>query len=173
MLLARSGFDKHNPLVITYKTSTNAFRVRLATVIQSQLKEVGINVHLQSYDWGTFYGDIKSGNFQMFSLSWVGIKTPDIFRYVFHSKSVPPNGANRGRYKDSVLDQLIKTANDAQELEDQAMAYRKIQERLLEKLPYIPLWYEDHVFIVRKGITGYSIGLDGSYDGLMDIKKHL
>ena len=173
MLLSKSGFDKNNPLSITYKTSTNAFRVRLATVIQSQLKEVGINVHLQSYDWGTFYGDIKAGNFQMFSLSWVGIKTPDIFRYVFHSKSVPPNGANRGRYRDAVLDQLIQTANDAHKFEDQAVAYRKIQERLLEKLPYIPLWYEDHVFIMREGISGYSIGLDGNYDGLVDIQKHL
>lgn len=173
ILLAGYGYDKNHPLAITYKTSTNAFRVRLATVIQSQLKEVGINVNLQSYDWGTFYGDIKAGNFQMFSLSWVGIKTPDIFRYVFHSDSVPPNGANRGRYKDTVTDQLIKAANDAQTLEDQAITYRKIQQQLLEKLPYIPLWYEDHVFVVRDDITGYSIGLDGNYDGLVGIvKKH-
>lgn len=170
-LLAESGFDKNNPLQLTYKTSTNAFRLRLATVLQSQLKEVGVIVNLQSYDWGTFYGDIKAGNFQMFSLSWVGIKTPDIFRYVFHSESVPPNGANRGRYKDDITDQLIKTANDSERLEDQAVAYRKIQEQLLEKLPYVPLWYEDHVFVLRDGITGYSIGLDGNYDGLINTVK--
>ena len=42
---------------------------------------VGIDVDIRTYDWGTFYGDIKTGNFQMYSLAWVGINLPDIFRY--------------------------------------------------------------------------------------------
>lgn len=170
-VLAKKGFNKTNPLRLTYKTSTNAFRLRLATVLQSQLKEVGIEVDLQSFDWGTFYGDIKAGNFQMYSLSWVGIKTPDIFRYVFHSNSVPPNGANRGRYRNILVDQLIKTANNAGSLDDQAISYRELQKHLLEDLPYVPLWYEDHVFATREGISGYHIGLDGNYDGLVDANK--
>jgi peptide/nickel transport system substrate-binding protein len=170
-LLADAGYTKSNPLRLTYKTSTNAFRVRLATVLQSQLKKVGIEVDLRSYDWGTFYGDIKAGNFQMFSLSWVGIKTPDIFRYVFHSEAVPPNGANRGRFKDELSDHLINTAGAASTLEKQAISYRDLQKRLLEKLPYVPLWYENHVFAVREGITGYRLGLDGNYDGLVDVIK--
>ena len=69
VLLSEAGFTKSNPLRLTYKTSTNAYRVRIATVLQSQLQEVGIEVDLRTYDWGTFYGDIKAGNFQMFSLS--------------------------------------------------------------------------------------------------------
>jgi len=47
-LLAEAGFTKNNPLRLTYKTSTNAYRVRLATVLQSQLKKVGIEVDLRS-----------------------------------------------------------------------------------------------------------------------------
>jgi len=107
----------------------------------------------------------------MFSLSWVGIKTPDIFRYVFHSDSVPPNGANRGRFKDDVSDNLIKMAGEALTLEKQAIYYRELQNRLLKELPYVPLWYEDHVFAARDGITGYKLGLDGNYDGLADVIK--
>lgn len=170
-LLEEIGFNKKHPVRLTYKTSTNAFRVRLATVLQSQLREVGIDVDLRTYDWGTFYGDIKSGNFQMYSLSWVGVKTPDIFHYVFFSGSVPPNGANRGRFRDELVDNLIKVAESASSLEAQADAYRKLQGLLLKKLPYVPLWYEDHVFAARKGISGYHIDLDGSYDGLVDTIK--
>jgi len=173
VLLEQNGFNESHPLHLTYKTSTNAFRLRLATVIQSQLREVGIQVDLQSYDWGTFYGDIKAGNFQMYSLSWVGIKTPDIFRYAFHSESIPPNGANRGRYKNQRVDGLIKTAYDADNLDAQASAYRELQKQLLIDLPYVPLWYEDHVFAFRKGISGYHTGLDGNYDGLVDIEKRV
>jgi len=169
--LRAAGFTPDNPLRLSYKTSTDQFRVRLATVLQSQLREVGIEVDLRSYDWGTFYGDIKAGNFQMFSLSWVGIKTPDIFRYVFHSDAVPPNGANRGRFRDAQTDKLIEQAAAAPTLEEQAELYRKLQARLLELLPYVPLWYEDHVFAAREGITGYTLSLDGNYDGLVSVRR--
>ncbi|WP_455203940.1 ABC transporter substrate-binding protein, partial [Kaarinaea lacus] len=100
-ILRQAGFSENNPARIVYKTSTDPFRVRVATVIQQQLRQVGIQVQVRSYDWGTFYGDIKAGNFQMYSLSWIGVKTPDIFKYVFHSEAVPPHGANRGRFASS------------------------------------------------------------------------
>ncbi len=169
--LRAAGFTPQNPLRLSYKTSTDQFRVRLATVIQSQLAEVGIDVDLSSYDWGTFYGDIKAGNFQMYSLSWVGIKTPDIFRYVFHSEAVPPNGANRGRFRDAQTDALIEQATAAKTLQQQAVVYRKLQARLLEMLPYVPLWYEDHVSAARDDIEGYTLSLDGNYDGLKWVRR--
>ncbi len=87
-LLAQAGYSAANPLRISYKTSSDPFRVRIATILQQQLGRVGIEVDVQSYDWGTFYGDIKAGRFQMYSLAWVGVKSPDIFRYAFHSQSL-------------------------------------------------------------------------------------
>ncbi len=170
-LLAEAGFGEGQRVQLTYKTSSDPFRVRLATIIQSQLAEVGIDVDLRSYDWGTFYGDIKAGRFQMYSLSWVGIKTPDIFRYVFHSSAVPPNGANRGRYSDTVADRLIETAEAATTLEGQVEPYRQLQAHLLETLPYVPLWYENHLFAARQGITGYTVARDGNYDGLIQVER--
>ncbi len=170
-LLAGLGHGPQRPLELVYKTSSDPFRIRIATVLQEQLGRVGFSVSLRSYDWGTFYGDIKAGRFQMYSLAWVGIKTPDIFRYVFHSRSVPPAGANRGRYRDPISDALIEAAEQAGEAEAQAALYRKLQARLLETLPYVPLWYEDNVFAAREDIAGYRLALDGNYDGLIDIHR--
>jgi peptide/nickel transport system substrate-binding protein len=168
-LLAKLGFNAENPLQLSYKTSNNPARIRIATVMQQQLSKVGIDMDLRTYDWGTFYGDIKSGRFQMYSLSWVGIKMPDIFQYVFHSKFMPPNGANRGRLNDSEVDALIDQAGAASSLSDQAVLYRKLQEALLKKLPYVPLWYEDHVLATTKHVSGYSLAADGNYDGLKTV----
>ncbi len=170
-LLAKTGFTAAHPLQLTYKTSTDAVRLRIATIIQQQLREVGIETRLQSYDWGTFYGDIKSGRFQMYSLAWVGIKTPDIFRYAFHSTSLPPDGANRGRLASSRIDRLIETAEQGDSLMAQAAAYRSVQQELLQQLPYIPLWYEDHVFAARADIAGYRLAPDGNYDGLQQVYR--
>lgn len=170
-ILEGAGYDGDNRLRIVYKTSTDPLRLRLATIIQQQLAEAGITVELKSYDWGTFYGDIKAGRFQMYSLMWVGIKLPDIFRYVFHSASVPPDGANRGRFDSPTADRLIERAESATQPGRKARLYRRLQRHLLEKLPYVPLWYEDHVFAARRGISGYEIARDGNYDGLRHVTR--
>ena len=50
MLLKQAGFSLHRPVRLIYKTSTDPFRVRLATILQHQLSEVGIAVDLRTYD---------------------------------------------------------------------------------------------------------------------------
>lgn len=165
-LLVELGYSDATPLQLSYKTSSDHFRLRIATAIQDQLAHVGIEVKISSYDWGTFYADVKAGRFQMYSLSWVGLKQPDIFRYAFHSSSVPPAGANRGRYRADSVDRMIEQAEVTEVLDDRAAVYRNIQQQLLKDLPYVPLWYEDTTLIVRDSIVGYDTGLDGYYDGL-------
>ncbi|MEW8507062.1 MAG: ABC transporter substrate-binding protein [Candidatus Thiodiazotropha sp.] len=172
-LLRDAGYNAANPLRLVYKTSSDPYRIRLATVIQSQLKAVGIDVQLRSYDWGTFFGDIKAGNFQLYSLSWVGIRTPDIFRYVFASDSLPPAGANRGRYASDRVDNLLQQVETAGSLQQQAELYQRIQQQLHLDLPYLPLWYEGQVLASNPRISGYRLMPDGNYDGLDEIRVRL
>ena len=165
------GYSKQQPLHLVYKTSTDPFRLRLATIIQQQLADVGIDVELRSYDWGTFYSDIKNGRFQMYSLMWVGVKLPDIFRYVYYSGAVPPAGANRGRFVDHEVDRLIDEADALPTMSAQAAVYRRIQGLVHRQLPYVPLWYEDHVAVMRNDIKGYVLAKDGNYDGLKSVLR--
>ncbi|MYA28605.1 MAG: ABC transporter substrate-binding protein [Nitrospira sp. SB0666_bin_27] len=170
-LLHQAGYSRDDPVRIVYKTSSDPFRIRLATILQHQLKSVGIDVDLRSYDWGTFYGDIKAGRFQMYSLAWVGIHTPDIFDYVFHSRSIPPNGANRGRFRSTQADAFIDRARAAPNLETKQESYLQLQHHLADALPYVPLWYEDHIFIARREIEGFTMARDGNYDGLIHVRR--
>jgi len=170
-LLFEAGYSDKKPLVLEYKTTNDPFRIRIATIIQQQLGEVGIKVKLLSFDWATFYGDIKAGRFQLYTLSWVGIKSPDIFRYVFHSESLPPQGANRGQYANEEVDQLIDKAESAIDPQRRAAYYRQLQQLLLQDLPFVPLWYEEHFYAANREISGYQMALDGNYDGLKAIMK--
>jgi len=169
-LLADEGYDANNRLELTYKTSSDPFRIKLATIIQSQLEEVGIDLIIKSYDWGTFFGDIKAGRFQMYSLAWVGINTPDIFNYVFHSKSIPPVGANRGRYASDEVDSLLNKVSAYNELNLQKPSYDKVQQQVHEDLPYIPLWYEHQQAFLSHRISDYSLSANGNYDALKEVK---
>jgi len=165
------GYDLNKPLKLTFKTSSNPFSIRKATIIQNQLKQVGIDISIQSYDWGTFYSDIKQGKFQLYSLEWVGIKSPDIYNYVFHSKAMPPKGANRGRLNNPQIDQLIDEADKAIKLSDKILYYRQLQSQLNNILPYVPLWYMSNISFFRSNISGYTVYKDGIYDGLNNVIK--
>lgn len=160
-----------SPPKLVYKTSSSPFRIRLATIIQYQLKQVGIEVEIKSYDWGTFFDDIKNGNFQMYSLQWVGIKSPEIYKYVFHSSNIPPKGANRGRYRNSKIDALLDEATSSDSLEKQAKLYSEIQHIIHDDLPFVPLWYENHFFAARNNIKNYKLASDGNYDGLIQVQR--
>ncbi len=170
-LLARAGYGADNRLQLSYKTSSDPLRLRIATILQQQLARIGVDLRIQSYDWGTLFGDIKAGRFQLYGLAWVGIESPDIFRYAFHSHSVPPAGANRGRYTDTLSDALIDQARAAPTSARQADLYRRLQRRLLERLPYVPLWHEDQYAASSARVRGYQVAANGSYDGLREIQR--
>ncbi|MGR8920616.1 MAG: ABC transporter substrate-binding protein [Gammaproteobacteria bacterium] len=154
------------PVRLRYKTSADPFRRRLALVLREQLLAVGIELDIESHDWGTFYGDVRAGRFELYALSWVGLRLPDILRNVFHSSATPPGGANRGRYRSAAADALIEQAEAAFTRAARQRAYRALTERLLYDLPYVPLWYEDHLVVRRDDIAGYTTNLDGRFDAL-------
>ncbi|MBZ4200461.1 MAG: ABC transporter substrate-binding protein [Methylotenera sp.] len=149
------------PMKLVYKTSTDAQRVRLATILQAQMRTAGIDLEIRSLDWATFFAEIKHGNFQLYGLTWVGVKTPAIYSQAFASSSVPPHGFNRGRYQDAVLDPLL--------IKEDWLA---VTQRIHQQLPYIPLWYEGQFAAMGKSIQNYSPKADGNWDDLATISAY-
>lgn len=149
------------PLKLVYKTSTEAQRVRFATILQAQMRPAGIALEIRSLDWGTFFEEVKQGNFQLFGLTWVGIRTPEIYSKVFSASSIPPNGFNRGRFVDTELDKLLINED-----------WQAATARIHTQLPYIPLWYEGQFAAMQKNIKNYSPKPDGNWDDLATISGH-
>ncbi|MBI3604536.1 MAG: ABC transporter substrate-binding protein [Nitrospirae bacterium] len=154
---------------ITYKTSQNDLAKRIGEVLQDQLKKVGIQMEIRTYEWGTFYSDIKSGNFQLYSLRWVGIQDPDIYYDLFHSTSLPPAGANRGRYASAQIDRLLEEGRTTLDVEKRKTIYQKVQKLIAHDLPYISLWTFDNVTVLKKGLNGFIPDPAGDFYGLKDL----
>ena len=143
-------------LTLELKTSNNAEVIGIARILQAQLKKIGVNVDLKSYEWGTFYGDIKSGNFQMTTMRWVGITEPDFYYNLFHSGQFPPAGRNRGRYTNKTIDQLTEKGRQVLDPEKRKEIYSEVQKILARELPYINLWHTNNISIVHKRVSGYE-----------------
>jgi peptide/nickel transport system substrate-binding protein len=154
---------------LTYKTSQNELRRRIGEAIQGFLGEVGIGVSMRSYEWGTFFSDIRKGNFQIYTLTWVGIADPDIYDYIFHSKSLPPDGANRGAYVNPEVDRLIERGRVLQDREERKAVYSRIQKILARDLPYVSLWNEVNVVVMDQRVQGFVLRPDGDILSLKDV----
>ncbi len=154
---------------VTYKTSKNELRIRIAQVIQENLKDIGIQMEIRSYEWGTFYSDIKNGNFQICTLQWVGITDPDIYYYIFHSSSIPPNGANRGFYINPKVDKLLEEGRRIININRRKKIYSEVQKILADDLPYISLWHMDNIVVIRKNVKGFILSPNGDFTFLKDV----
>jgi peptide/nickel transport system substrate-binding protein len=142
-------------LKFLYKTSQDDLARRKAELIKESLKQIGIQIDIRTYDWATFYTDIRTGNFQIYSLEWVGINDPDILYYLFHSNCFPPTGSNRGHYSDPDVDRWLEAARGTADHGIRKDLYGSIQKRLAEDLPYISLWHPHNIVLMRKGLKGF------------------
>lgn len=157
---------------LTLKTSNATQAVENARVIANQLEAAGLKIKLQSFEWGTFYDDVKKGNFQLATMKWVGTTDPDIYKSAFHSAEVPPKGRNRGLYINATLDRLVDQGREIENIGRRRDHYRKIQKIVYDDLPIIPLWYEYEVAVLSAKITGYAPSKNGDYSALTKVEKH-
>ncbi|MGH7431989.1 MAG: ABC transporter substrate-binding protein [Candidatus Methylomirabilales bacterium] len=154
---------------LTFKATTGELSRAIAEAIQFQLAQVGIRLEIRSYEWGTFYADIKSGNFQLYVLTWVGITDPDYYQYIFHSDSLPPLGANRGYYRNPEVDRLLLHGRRTSDTGGRRTTYGRIQQILAEELPYISLWHELRWIAYKARIRGFSLMPGGDFTPLKDV----
>ncbi len=153
---------------LSYKTTTVELRRRIAEVLQEQLAQVGIALDIRNYEWATFYNDIKRGNFQLYSLAWVGVEDPDIYYLTCHSSQLPPQGNNRGYFEEATIDSLTETARRTTDQEERHRLYAEVQHRLGQLLPIIPLWWTTNVAATNRRLQGYEIRPNASYVSLKD-----
>jgi peptide/nickel transport system substrate-binding protein len=147
---------------LVFKTSSNKFRVAMARVIASMLADVGIEVELRPYEWGTFFADVKKGNFQMFMMQIPEIAEPDLYTTFFASDRIPTRddldaGNNRVRYRNPELDRLLDAGRLELDRGKRKRIYATVQRILARDVPVISLWHDDNVAVMRKNVRGFQV----------------
>src|SRR5581483_2787518 len=113
-LLAEAGYPNGFATTLWVPESGSGMQspVAMSTVMQSNLKAVGVNVTLQTMEWGAFLAKLRSKEQELFALSWMaGTEDPDMVLYpLLHSSQWTPNGPNRALYKNARFDDLLQQA---------------------------------------------------------------
>ena len=142
---------------LTLKTSTSeAYRLQ-ATVIQEQLRDIGVAVEIRSHEFATLFADVIRGNVQMYTMQFVGITDPEMLRRVFHSSQTPPDGFNRGHYGNAEVDRLLDAASASLDEAERRRFYGEVQRLVAADAPYVSLWTKINVAVSQPDLRGISL----------------
>jgi peptide/nickel transport system substrate-binding protein len=134
-----------------------------APLIQSQLKQIGVDLELREYESPYIKQMIKDGEFEMATrFFWWG--DPDILYYVIHSSADLPWGSE-------TVDQLLDEARYIMDMEERTAKYSEVQKATIEEMPIIPLFSEYEYMAARNDVTGVKVGADGKRILMNDVDK--
>lgn len=152
---------------LALKSSTEESARLLGEAIADQWKRIGVVLDLRPLEFATFYSDITRGSFQLYTHRWVGGNNdPDMFEFVFSSKKFPPDGANRGHYKNPALDALLDEERTEMNREKRKALLSQVQKIVANDEPYLNLFYLDNVCVRRARLANITISPTGDYEFL-------
>jgi peptide/nickel transport system substrate-binding protein len=114
-------------------------------------------------DLGVVRERMKIGDFDLVTLTLPELTEPHIFRQMLHSAFVPPQGTNRGRVSDPVLDALLERGGSENDRTVRREIYAKVAERVVAEMHIVPLWHEDQVAVVSDRAREFMPSAEGRW----------
>lgn len=152
-LLEKAGIKD---LKLNLICSDNKNRLNMAVIIQDMLSQVGITVDIQSYESGTFYNIVDSGDTQLFLVGFGAVGFPEPDNNVFgplHSSQIP--ASNMGFYNNPQMDKLLEAQRAVSDGPEREQLLKEVQKLLRQEVPVIPLANTQQVVGVRSDVEGF------------------
>ena len=153
-LLSEAGFpDGTNMPAI--KLLTIPIYTNLASYVANELKQIGINVQVESIQKSLLLEKTSKNQATFFRGSWIA-DYPDAENYlsVFYSKN--PSPPNYTRYKNPAFDLMYEQALQEKNDSMRFGLYQKMDQLVIEDAPIVPLWYDMALHLVHPNVTGFK-----------------
>lgn len=135
----------------------NKERELAATIIQEQLKKIGVKVNVRILEWSTLihhYVDKKS--FDAILLGWNMTPDPDCFD-IWFSEKTKEGEYNFISYKNPQVDILLTLGRKTFDQEERLKIYHKVHALIADDQPYAFLYVRDSLVAVDKRFQGIKI----------------
>jgi peptide/nickel transport system substrate-binding protein len=132
----------------------NDLRKNAATIIQSDLKKVGIKVNIRVIEWAAFLKNfINKKNFEACLLGW-GIGQDPSQIDIWNSKKISETELNFVTYQNEEVDRLMDLGASTYDENERKKYYDKFQEIIAEDQPYTFLFVADSLPIISSRFQG-------------------
>ncbi|MBN1695464.1 hypothetical protein JW879_08705 [candidate division WOR-3 bacterium] len=160
-----------------FEITLNIYRTddtRVETLLQEDLKKVGIKLNLKRVTWATALKDLDDFNFKMIGLRF----TIEIFpnpELSYHSKFADKKGSfNIWGLKDKKVDELLDCYYQEYDLNKRIKILRQLDSIIVRKYLTVLLWYEDNMKILywnRFGMPQFGFS-QTDYNGLINYEPY-
>jgi len=158
-LLADAGWDESTE--VTFFCSIGGSGMlspeEMATFIQDNLRDVGINATIVTEDFVTWMDTIRSPENDLTVMSWnITPAEPDnLINSVLSQASLPP-GFNTSYWSNDEVESLLEIGRSSVDPEEVTETYHRIQEIVMEEAPIVPVCHRQQLFGVSKRVQGFA-----------------
>ncbi len=168
-LLADAGFPHGFTTQLYLPTSPRPYMPdpqRLAETIQAELKESGINVILEPFEFGVFLAKVQNGEHPMCLIGWSGDNgDPDNFYYPLldQDSAVKPFAQNYAFWRDPQFHKLMLAGQRSVVEADRRKIYEEAAQLVHDQVPAISLLHTPVPLALRTSLHGFVASPDTEY----------
>jgi peptide/nickel transport system substrate-binding protein len=143
-------------------TAGNKAREQAQQLVQQNLKKVNVEMTIKNMPASVVWGDytVKS-EFDTLMVGWDALLYPDPdYGDRIISKSIPAkggSGSNYVQYENPEIDDLCAKGVSTLKQDDRKVIYDKIQEILLEDMPFAPIFAYQTIVGIKDRVGGYVL----------------
>lgn len=133
---------------------------RIAEAIQADLKAVGINTEIVSFEWGTYLDKLSNGEHDIALGGWIGDNgDPDNFLYTMLDKNNTEKGsaANYAFYRGEAVHDLLVKAQQVYDQQERTRLYEQAQVLIHQDAPWVPLFHSTQMMATESGVKGFYL----------------
>ena len=141
-----------NPIITI---GTNSQYLDICEYIQRELGKLGLTIHIDVMPPSTLRQLKSTGKLDAFRASWIA-DYPDAENYLslYYRENFTPSGPNYTHFKSKAFDSLYEASFKLSDIEVRKKLYREMDSILIEKAPFVPLYYDQVIKFVHKDVHG-------------------
>lgn len=137
---------------------------KVAEIMQAQLKKVGIEIEIVTYEWGTYLDKTDQGEHDMALLGWTGDNgDPDNFLNVLLSIPAAEKPAgNISFWRNEEFNTLIQNAKEETDQAKRTTMYEEAQVIFKDQAPWVPIAHSVVYQAMKKSVNDFVLYPTGS-----------
>jgi peptide/nickel transport system substrate-binding protein len=127
-------------------------------VVQSQLKDIGIGMDIQIFEFGTLLEKCQAGEHQVETMGYT-YPIADIVYLWFDSANIG-SGLNLSHIDDPDLDALISKSRTTMDADERNVVFEDLQKYIVDQAIWAPLWIDNYTWAYDNSIQGAQVHPD-------------
>lgn len=152
-LLAEAGYPNGEGFpTLTYLYNEGTGHQQIGEALQNMWKKIGVNVTLESQEWGTFLNTRKNGDYYIARNGWLADYNDPIS---FLDMWITGSGNNDAQWSNKQYDELISKIKTETNTEERYKMMHQAEDIIFQESMLCPIYYYVDVYLLSQKVEGF------------------